>query len=103
HLCRCTGWRTILEAAHLAAGARPAGPRARRPGAAARRAELEGGVPQRVGADVPLGAGGFADDGAPAGALVAVPVPAGGSPAPGATVRDVAGQAFVVAGTLLLA
>ena len=44
----------------------------------ARRAELEGGGAQRVGADVALGAGGFADDRAPAGALVAVPDGNGG-------------------------
>jgi len=37
------------------------------------RASLEGGSPQRVGAEVALGGGGFADDTAPQGALVAVP------------------------------
>jgi aerobic-type carbon monoxide dehydrogenase small subunit (CoxS/CutS family) len=72
HLCRCTGWRTIVEAAVAASGtaALPA------PGPvppASARAGLEGGSPQRTGADVALGEGGFADDGAPAGALVAVP------------------------------
>jgi len=68
HLCRCTGWRTIHDAV---AGAGPS------PGrdlaAAARRAELEGGGPQRVEADVPLGGAPFADDTAPRDALVAVP------------------------------
>jgi aerobic-type carbon monoxide dehydrogenase small subunit (CoxS/CutS family) len=74
HLCRCTGWRTITEAAaQLGAPAPP-----RDWDAAARRATIEGGVPQRVGPDVALGAGGFADDTAPADALVAVPDGAGG-------------------------
>jgi aerobic-type carbon monoxide dehydrogenase small subunit (CoxS/CutS family) len=68
HLCRCTGWRTILEAAALL----PAGDGQRDLEAAARRATIEGGSPQRVGPDVALGGGGFADDLAPADALVAV-------------------------------
>ena len=84
HLCRCTGWRPILEAAAVATGPSHAGsvghptrttaPRE----AAAVRAHLEGGVPQRVGRDVVLGAGGFADDTAPPDALVAVPSADGG-------------------------
>ena len=118
HLCRCTGWRTIVEAALAATqtpsdrassglldSAGPAGPaasagseqaasvgRAPVPAGAAqrpppsgtaresavRRAELEGGVPQGVGRTVVLGGGGFADDSAPADALVAVPDGAGG-------------------------
>ena len=45
--------------------------------AAAARAALEGGVAQRVDAEVPLGGGGFADDSAPRAALVAVPLPPG--------------------------
>ena len=40
---------------------------------AAVRAAIEGGVHQRVGADVAAGAGGFADDTAPREALVVVP------------------------------
>ena len=84
HLCRCTGWQTIHEAAALVAGdatgagdtgdATSAGgaSNGRDLDAAARRATLEGGAPQRVGADVVLGEGGFADDTAPADALVAV-------------------------------
>jgi aerobic-type carbon monoxide dehydrogenase small subunit (CoxS/CutS family) len=68
HLCRCTGWQTIEEAALLDAGPLPP----RDWGAAARRAALEGHTSQRVGPDVALGRGGFADDLAPAGALVAV-------------------------------
>jgi aerobic-type carbon monoxide dehydrogenase small subunit (CoxS/CutS family) len=80
HLCRCTGWRTVLEAAAAAAAAGlatsgpPAGSRqgGRDLGAAAARAGLEAGTGQRVGPDVALGHGGFAADTAPAGALVAV-------------------------------
>jgi len=75
HLCRCTGWRTILDA-WRAFGA-PVDP-ARDLSRAAQRAALEGGVPQRVNPDVALGRGGFADDTAPLDALVAVPDGAGG-------------------------
>ena len=100
HLCRCTGWRTILEAARRVASeeqslsvvssadsctrapkdereiARPR--RARDLQAARARAALEGGTPQTVGPEVALGAGGFADDTAPARALLAVPDGRGG-------------------------
>ncbi|WP_419924472.1 2Fe-2S iron-sulfur cluster-binding protein [Candidatus Poriferisocius sp.] len=68
HLCRCTGWQTILEAWE---GYGTAVPQRNWP-AAARRAELEGGVAQAVGPDVASGEGGFADDTAPEGALVAL-------------------------------
>ena len=83
HLCRCTGWQTLVEAAvgigDLSDAAVAAGGLAGRDEAAARRrAELEGGVPQRVGPSVVLGAGGFAADTAPADALVAVPDGDGG-------------------------
>ncbi|HET9731901.1 MAG TPA: 2Fe-2S iron-sulfur cluster-binding protein [Acidimicrobiales bacterium] len=73
HLCRCTGWRSIVDAATTAPYAAPT------PGSA-RRAGIEGGVTQSTGPDVVLGRGGFADDTAPAGCLVAVPV-AGADPA----------------------
>jgi hypothetical protein len=92
HLCRCTGWRSILEAAGVveaAAGLPPAGgppdfdaaEAAAGPpdfAAACRRATLEGGTPQRCGPSVVLGRGGFADDTAPEGCLVAVPDGKGG-------------------------
>jgi aerobic-type carbon monoxide dehydrogenase small subunit (CoxS/CutS family) len=79
HLCRCTGWRTILEAWDRRVSGPAASPVTGRDlAAAARRAELEGGVRQRVGPEVALGQGGFADDGAPATALVAVPDGRGG-------------------------
>ena len=68
HLCRCTGWQTILEAWEDFGAAAPE----RDWDAAIRRAELEGGVAQSVGPDVALGEGGFADDTAPKGALVAL-------------------------------
>jgi aerobic-type carbon monoxide dehydrogenase small subunit (CoxS/CutS family) len=72
HLCRCTGWQTIREAALLvAAGSRPA-PGGRELRAASERAAIEGGMAQQVGDEVVLGRGGFADDLAPADALVAV-------------------------------
>ncbi|MEL7207753.1 MAG: 2Fe-2S iron-sulfur cluster-binding protein [Actinomycetota bacterium] len=74
HLCRCTGWQTIFEAwDHFRGTPGTAVTLAGRdPEAAARRAGLEGGTPQRVGPDVVLGRGGFAVDEAPAGALIAV-------------------------------
>ena len=79
HLCRCTGWQTITEAATTAGSGEPS---ARKRGtqlskAAEERAVIEGRGPQRVGADVVLGAGGFAEDTAPPDALVAVPTSGG--------------------------
>jgi xanthine dehydrogenase small subunit len=75
HLCRCTGWRTILDAWATVGDAAAPG---RDLDAASRRATIEGGTPQRVGPDVALGRAGFADDTAPPGALVAVPDGGGG-------------------------
>ena len=80
HLCRCTGWRTILDApAHYSARAQvdqPA-PADRDYARAGQRATIEGHSPQVVGPHVALGGGGFADDTAPADALVAVIAPDG--------------------------
>ncbi|GAC1535008.1 MAG: hypothetical protein NVS3B12_16540 [Acidimicrobiales bacterium] len=73
HLCRCTGWRSIIDAA--VDGPMPG---ERDLVAAGRRASLEGGSPQTVGPEVVWGDAGFADDLAPVGALVAVPKPDGG-------------------------
>jgi aerobic-type carbon monoxide dehydrogenase small subunit (CoxS/CutS family) len=73
HLCRCTGWRTILAAATDRVSLPT-----RSPGAGAVRAGLEGGTPQLTGPEAVLGRGGFADDTAPPGCLVAVPDPRGG-------------------------
>jgi xanthine dehydrogenase small subunit len=74
HLCRCTGWRTVVEAATTLPGPVPE----RDLVAAARRAALEGHSAQRVGPEVAGGRAGFADDLAPADALVAVPDAEGG-------------------------
>jgi aerobic-type carbon monoxide dehydrogenase small subunit (CoxS/CutS family) len=68
HLCRCTGWQTIAEA--FCASNLGAGPKF---DAQSERATLEGRTPQRVGTNIVFGHGGFADDTAPADALVAVP------------------------------
>jgi aerobic-type carbon monoxide dehydrogenase small subunit (CoxS/CutS family) len=92
HLCRCTGWQSVYEVVD----ANPS-PSARDTAAAARRAELEGGAAQLVGPLVPLGDGGFADDGAPRDALVAVPLPPGST----ADTVDAAGMSWVVAESLL--
>ncbi|MXW96610.1 MAG: 2Fe-2S iron-sulfur cluster binding domain-containing protein [Acidimicrobiaceae bacterium] len=78
HLCRCTGWQPILDAwqaypglAATAADAASA-PDTDQRAAADLRATIEGHTRQSTGPHVSLGAGGFADDTAPAGALVAV-------------------------------
>jgi xanthine dehydrogenase small subunit len=92
HLCRCTGWRTIIDAVDAPVPARPS----RHLDDAGRRAELEGGVAQRVRPEVPLGSGGFADDGAPLDALVAVPLPPGSD----AAASEALGRRWVVAETL---
>lgn len=93
HLCRCTGWQTVVDAwVGFGDRARSAGTfvdavdagnagetgsavdvrSARNASDAARRATLEGGVAQSVGRAVALGLGGFADDSAPVDAIVAV-------------------------------
>lgn len=81
HLCRCTGWQTIREAAdevlgtgtsRTARGSVGAPPSDRDLDAAGRRATLELGSPQRVGVEVAAGAVGFSADTAPEGCRVAV-------------------------------
>jgi xanthine dehydrogenase small subunit len=88
HLCRCTGWQTIVEAAGAVLGI-PVGPdadasgaasgpgtacvRPRDPLLAAWRAQIEGPAFQSSSAATVLGRAGFADDTAPQGAAVAVP------------------------------
>ncbi|MGH9182059.1 MAG: (2Fe-2S)-binding protein, partial [Acidimicrobiales bacterium] len=64
HLCRCTGWRAIVEAATRPVPTAPTAPSVSRRDlvAAARRATLEGGAAQQVGSSAALGAAGFADD-----------------------------------------
>ncbi len=75
HLCRCTGWQTVLDAWDRGAGAGTAvelpAPSEDRD-ASARRATIEGRSPQVVGPDVVRGRGGFAADTVPEGCLVAV-------------------------------
>lgn len=85
HLCRCTGWRPIVEAwdrVTSSLGATVAVARRSSSGrdldAAARRATIEGRAEQQVSPEVALGRGGFADDLAPNDALVAVSDGAGG-------------------------
>ena len=66
HLCRCTGWQTVVEAVRRR---RATGRRSRR---RARCAPRRGrGAPGR-GPHIALGGGGFADDTAPTEALVAL-------------------------------
>jgi aerobic-type carbon monoxide dehydrogenase small subunit (CoxS/CutS family) len=79
HLCRCTGWQTVVEAAQLAfEGSGGVDTPPRDLVAAARRAAIEGRSPQRVGPEVALGAGSFADDTAPVDAAVALTDGSGG-------------------------
>ncbi|MBM3675457.1 MAG: 2Fe-2S iron-sulfur cluster binding domain-containing protein [Actinobacteria bacterium] len=104
HLCRCTGWQPIREAIDLtldppSSSRNDSGPISARivpRTGAERRAELEGGVPQRVGIDAALGKGGFADDAAPRDALVAVPCPPGST----ADTVDAAGLRWVLGASL---
>ena len=74
HLCRCTGWQSIVEAACAALGVDgPAGPvddAPLDPLFVSWRAQVEGPAFQSAGPGVVLGAGGFADDSAPVGARV---------------------------------
>jgi xanthine dehydrogenase small subunit len=81
HLCRCTGWQSIVEAAGSVLGV-PVGPAgrvgwtpttARDPLLVAWRAQLEGPGYQSSTVDTVLGRAGFADDTAPRAAAVAVP------------------------------
>lgn len=73
HLCRCTGWRTIIEAWDLVhSPANEPVTKERDLEVASRRATLEGKAPQRVSTDIALGRGGFAEDTCPPDALVAV-------------------------------
>jgi len=93
HLCRCTGWQTIVEAWDHLGQAAPD----RDLGAASQRAAIEGGAPQVVAPAVALGRGGFADDTAPADALVAV-LSAAGEWVVGESVEDARERAGKVQG-----
>ena len=93
HLCRCTGWQTIVEAWDALDQ-----PHAGRDlDAASVRAGIEGGAPQAVAPAVAQGRGGFADDTAPADALVAVRS-ADGEWVVGETVEDARATAGKVQG-----
>ena len=73
HLCRCTGWQSIVEAACSVLGDEDGPPLADDPRnqvLAGWRAQIEGCAFQRSGLDVVFGGGGFADDTAPRAALV---------------------------------
>lgn len=67
HLCRCTGWQTIVEAASRES-VEPVGSSS----LADRRATIEGRVPQRLGVATALGQAGFADDTSPPDTPVAL-------------------------------
>ena len=95
HLCRCTGWRSILDAWDVVQRDVPIA--ARDLDGATARATLETGGPQLVSPAVALGQGGFSDDTAPADALVAVPDGAGGW-AVGATLAEARARAGKVQG-----
>ena len=71
HLCRCTGFQPIVEAALGALCGAPL-PAPRDPAAASARATLECGSRQVAGPDVVEGLAPFADDTAPADALAAL-------------------------------
>ena len=93
HLCRCTGWQTIREAAAHAASPPPQAPvpdatttdaapslgdtTDRDPDAAARRASIETGGPQRSVPASVLGRFDFGADGAPPGTITAIAGPTG--------------------------
>lgn len=78
HLCRCTGWQTIVESWETRVAVPPAPRRQRDLARAAERAAIEGRATQSVAPAVALGAGGFAADTIPVGALRAVPDGEGG-------------------------
>ncbi len=69
HLCRCTGWQTIVEAWETVGQDLP---QDRDLAAASRRAEIEGRSTQVVHPGIGLGEGGFSCDTAPPGSLIAM-------------------------------
>lgn len=95
HLCRCTGFQPIVEAALLAASAAPIA--SRDPAAATARATLESATRQVASKDVALGRAGFADDTAPAAARVALGAGSSGY-AIGADERTARSSAQVIQG-----
>jgi len=74
HLCRCTGWQSIVDAAAVALAEEPpsaTGPE-RDPLLACWRAQLEGAAFQSCGPSAVEGYGGFSADTAPKGSLVSI-------------------------------
>lgn len=96
HLCRCTGWQTVVDAA-IAVAVGTWRSESRDLAAASRRASVEGRSTQTVSPRVALGEGGFADDVAPADAQVAVLAP-DGSWSVASTVTEARATAGVVPG-----
>ncbi len=74
HLCRCTGWQTVVEAWNKF-GKSEVSIEIKN---ASERASIEGRTPQNIGLDTALGGGGFSADTAPSNCLVAVPDSSGG-------------------------
>ena len=72
HLCRCTGFQPIVEAALLALDRSAPLPDRRDPQAASARATLESGPAQVAGPDIVLGTFAFSADAAPDGSRVAI-------------------------------
>jgi xanthine dehydrogenase small subunit len=72
HLCRCTGWTPILDAAQAMADGLTVDLTALSSPRAIQRASLEGRTPQMLGPKVALGGGGFAADLAPTTARYAL-------------------------------
>lgn len=96
HLCRCTGWQGIVDAAMLVYSGALEGIARDEAGmlAASRRASIEGRTCQAVSDSVIMGRGGFADDTAPRDSLVAVLDSSSDAPASGRPGR------WLVAGSL---
>ena len=78
HLCRCTGFQPIVDAALVALDPSADLGEPRDLVLAAQRATLESGTAQHVGEDVMEGAPGFAIDSAPVGCIVALATQDGG-------------------------
>ena len=74
HLCRCTGWQTIVEAWEKYGKSEGIIETKE----ASRRASIEGRSNQKIDLDTALGRGGFSADTAPSNCLVAVPDSSGG-------------------------
>ena len=74
HLCRCTGWQTIVEAWEKYGESEGIIETKE----ASRRASIEGRSNQKIALDTALGRGGFSADTAPSNCLVAVPDSFGG-------------------------